>query len=441
MAGMPRSLRLAPFALWIVLLVAGLGEAAGAGTTGAPPGRQELEQLLGQGDAILARIGSLRGLDAPQGLPRAIRSRDAIVARVLELVRDRYPGPQLEAERKALAAFALIPPGFSLETFLTDMAGEQVAAYFDHLTGEIVLADWLPAAIQAPVLVHELVHALQGRHLDLRKFIERRPGRGDGLLARHALLEGEATAIMIELALQAMGLDATRAPSLGSLADLAAGAGSPILGAAPKFLRDQLLFPYSAGANFVTAFRRRHPWPAFSRLYADPPRSTAQILHPEKYLDRRDDPQLVLLPDVRGLLGPGWTLVVENDAGEFGVRSILERFLPEAEAGTAAAGWGGDRFQLYERGGGVRRALVFLTAWDTEADAREFADAYARLVPKKVPAARSGRGAGGRWTWRHGRDVLVVEPQGADVLVMEGVPRGRAERVRHWVWRLRAAHR
>ena len=197
------------------------------GTAGAAPGRQELEQLLGQSDAILARIGGLRGLNAPRGLPGAIRPREAIVARVLELVRDRYPGPQLEAERKALAAFALIPPNFSLETFLAEMAGEQAAASFDHRRGEIVLADWLPATIQAPVLVHELVHALQGHHLDLRKFIERRPGRGDGLLARHALLEGEATAIMIEVALQAMGLNATRAPGLGSLADLAAAPALP----------------------------------------------------------------------------------------------------------------------------------------------------------------------------------------------------------------------
>ena len=170
----------------------------------------------------------------------------------------------------------------------------------------------------------------------------------------------------------------------------------------------------------MTAFRRRHPWPALSRLYADPPRSTEQILHPEKYLVRRDDPQLVLLPDVRGM---------------------LERFLPEAEAGTAGAGWGGDQFHPYEGAGGARRALVFLTAWDGEADAREFADAYARLVPKKFPAARSGRGGGNRWTWRHGWDALVVERQGADVLVMEGVPRARADRVRHWVWRLRAAQR
>jgi hypothetical protein len=372
---------------------------------------------------------------------KAIRPRDAIVRRYLELLRDRYPGPRLEAERKALVKFALIPPDFALEKFLGDMAGEQVAAYYDHLNGEIVLADWLPAAVQAPVLTHELVHALQDRHLNLRKFLAPRPGRSDELAARHAILEGEATAVMADLLLQPMGLDITRLPDLGPLAEQAAGQESPVLKAAPKFMKDQLLFPYTVGTGFVAAFRKAHPWPAFNQVYRDPPRSTEQILHPEKYLARRDDPQVVLLPDLRGVLGPGWTLDLEDDAGEFAVRGILERFLPQAEARAAAEGWGGDRYHLYMRAGDGRLALVFLTAWDTEADAREFAAAYARLIPMKYAAARAGVVDEGMRRWAEGGEALLVERRGSDVLVVEGAPADRTERMRHWVWRFRSAQR
>ncbi len=424
-----------------LLCAALLSPAAPAAAADRTPSREELEQLLGSAEAILAQIARLRGLEPPGALAKAIRPRDAIVRRYLELLRDRYPGQRLEAERKALVQFALIPPDFPLERFLGDMAGEQVAAYYDHLKGEIVLADWLPAAIQAPVLTHELVHALQDRHLDLRKFLEPRTGRSDFLLARHAILEGEATAVMLDLLLQPRGADITRLPDLGLLAEQASGQGSPILAAAPKFLRDQLFFPYTAGTGFVAAFRRIRSWPAFTQVYRDPPRSTEQILHPEKYLGRRDDPQLVLLADVGGLLGPGWRLVLEDDAGELAVRGMLEGFLAEDVARRAAEGWGGDRYHVYERAEDGRRALVFLTAWDSEADAGEFATAYAELIPKKYPSARAGAGGEGLRQWARGGEALAVEQRESDVLVVEGVPRAVADRVRHWVWRLRAAQR
>ena len=440
---LPRPRRAVAFTIRLAFVTAlALGRAVGPAQAAAPaPSPQELQQLLGSADAILAQVGRLRGLAPPEALPRAIRPRSAIAGRYRELLRDRYPDQRLEAERKVLVKFALIPPDFPLERFLLEMAGEQVAAYYDHLKGEIVLADWIPAAAQGPVFMHELVHALQDRHLDLRKFLAPRPGRSDFLMARHAMLEGEATAVMMDLLLQAAGLDITRLPDLGPLAEQASGQASPVLASAPKFLRDQVLFPYTAGTGFVVAFRKSNPWPAFSRVYRDPPRSTEQILHPEKYLGRRDDPQTVLLPDVRGLLGTGWSLALEDDAGELEVRGILERFLPEAEARRAAKGWGGDRYHLYERAADGKQALLFLTAWDSEADAREFAAAYASLIPKKYGNARGGKGVDAVWTWADAGDVLAVERRGSDVLVVEGVPRDRADAVRRWVWRLRSAQR
>jgi hypothetical protein len=82
---------------------------------------------------------------------------------------------------------------------------------------------------------------------------------------------------------------------------------------------------------------------------------------------------------------------------------------------------------------------VFLTAWDTEADAREFAAAYARLIPLKYAAARADRAGEGMRRWTAGGEALLVERRGSDVLVIEGVPPDRAAAVRQWVWRFRAA--
>ncbi len=67
--------------------------------------------------------------------------------------------------------------------------------------------------------------------------------------------------------------------------------------------------------------------------------------------------------------------------GEEGVLILLRQALPAAEATTtapnAAAGWGGDRFAVYEKEG--RRLLLWLTEWDSAADATEIETAAARL--------------------------------------------------------------
>src|SRR6266571_1536169 len=135
-----------------------------------------------------------------------------------------------------------------------------------------------------------LVHALQGRELPLDNFSGPDPGHGDRLLARQALIEGEAVALSFDLMLKPQGLDLSRLSDLSmAQGQIIQSAGGPVIGKAPKFLRDLLLFPYLEGLGFVYQFRKRFAWPDMSAVYRDPPRSTTQILHPEKYLDARED--------------------------------------------------------------------------------------------------------------------------------------------------------
>ena len=99
-----------------------------------------------------------------------------------------------------------------------------------------------------------------------------------------------------------------------------------------------LTFPYAAGVGFVHAFRQRHPWAQLSALYQDPPRSSSQILHPERYLDRREDPVPLPLPDLATVLPAGARLALEDELGEIGMAEVLRRFLGES---ARAAGWRG----------------------------------------------------------------------------------------------------
>jgi hypothetical protein len=96
-----------------------------------------------------------------------------------------------------------------------------------------------------------------------------------------------------------------------------------------------------------------------------PPDSTEQVLHPDKYL-RVEEPLRVSL-DVA--LGSGWRRTASGTWGEFQTRELVGE--------RAAAGWGGDRYELWHGPGGD--VLAMRWRWDTPRDAREFASAAREL--------------------------------------------------------------
>ena len=107
----------------------------------------------------------------------------------------------------------------------------------------------------------------------------------------------------------------------------------------------------------------------------NPPVSTEQIIHPEKY-SVGETPITVALPDLIEEFGPGWVEISNNVMGEFILKTYLEEQAkddavdPDAAA-ASAAGWGGDRFTILEGPSGGK-FLTWLIVWDSVADAQEF---------------------------------------------------------------------
>lgn len=160
-------------------------------------------------------------------------------------------------------------------------------------------------------------------------------------------------------------------------------------------------FTYGQGEAFVAALRDEGGWDAVDAAYADPPVSTEQILHPEKYFGARDDPTPVALPDPAAALGDGWTLVHENALGELQTAVLLANQeasgfgpLPEAAA-AAAAGWDGDRYALWTDG--QAEVLVWRSVWDGDAEAAEFVAAL-----RDREEARTGQA----WTAADGTGLI-----------------------------------
>ncbi len=412
--------RRAVAALALVLLL--------AGPAGAVAQPLAVRELAAETPRLLQELARLRGVPTVGPSPRiVIRTREERRRFVLREFQRKYATGRLDAERRAMVAWGLIPPDFDLAGFLADLVLEQAAAYYDPVGKVMILANWLGREEQRDALTHELVHLLQDRQVDLDRFLGLPAGRGDEALARQAIVEGEAVALTLDRTLRRQGQD------LGDIPDVAAvqqaivtSATGPVLGRAPRFVRSLLTFPYARGLGFVHQFRRRHGWAEFSRVYADPPRSTTQILHPERYLERRENPVPVTLPDLGPLLG-GARLLIDDVAGEFGFSGILSEGLGETATATAA-GWRGDRYAVWDDGA-ASTILVSLSVWESDAAATAFADAYGRVLRRKHALPASPETA-----WTVAGRAFAVERRGAEVLLFERVAAHSLDAVRGALW-------
>ncbi len=203
-------------------------------------------------------------------------------------------------------------------------------------------------------MAHELTHALQDQHYHLDPWRDGAKPNDDAETARDAVLEGAATAAMIDYGLRQQGANLDVVASTEMKLSTMLGnldSSSPLLMKAPAFLRDSLVFPYGAGADFCMAvYRTRGGWPGFDSVFQKPPASTQQILHPELYF-RGVAPLPVTLPDLTQNLPSGWKALDSNVMGEFGLQEILKQFLTEDRAANLAPVWAGDKYAIYEKKG------------------------------------------------------------------------------------------
>ena len=371
---------------------------------------------------VLKETGEIRQLEVLRAVKSGAQSR-AEIERMLVRNLDRQTTPaELRATELALKKLGLVPADFAMRSFTIELLTEQVAGYYDPKTQEFYLADWIDLDAQQPVIAHELTHALQDQHFNLRRFEDWPKGDSDAELAAHALVEGDATLVMTFYVMRDLKRVAAMMKSMN-----AGGGASEKIERAPRVLRDSLLFPYKQGMEWASQVYRRGGWQLVSEAYKNLPQSTEQILHAEKYF-AREAPLKINLPEIAGLLGKGWTRLDYDVTGEWGYFQILDEYLrAEKESQQAVAGWGGDRFALYENRAKRQVLLAQLTAWDTEQDAAEFFDAYVKRTERRYQSAvadtRASVPAATRRVWRTmGEGKAVIERQGARVCILEGVP-------------------
>ena len=419
---MSKQINVALALLILICLCAGSLTVQTHAQAGARASAAQNAAIISTTDAVLKETSELRELSIMRPVKSGAQSRTEIERMIVKNLDTDTTPAEMHATEALLHVFGLAPNNFQYRPFLIKLLTEQVAGYYDPKAQQFYLADWIELEGQKPVMAHELTHALQDQHFNLKRFDKWPKGDSDAELAAHALIEGDATLAMTLYMAKHPLVALAFIKSLGSQETSTAQ-----FKAAPRALRESLLFPYEAGSTWATAVYRRGGWDMVSKAFTKLPQSTEQIIHPEKYF-AYEAPLKLTLPELKLQLGPTWKWIDSDVNGEWGLYLVLDEYLNDAaESKKAAAGWAGDEFALYE---GANPADIFVaqvTAWDTPNDAREFFDAYLKRTWKRFPDAaatdvNSTTERGERHEWKTATTRGVLELRGSRVVVLEGIP-------------------
>ena len=374
-------------------------------------------------EAVLKETSTLRELSILKDVKSGAQSRADIERMIVRNLDQESTPAELHATEIVLKAFGLAPTEFRSRPFLIKLLTEQVAGYYDPKAQQFYLADWIELEGQKPVMAHELTHALQDQHFNLRRFEKWPKGDSDAELAAHALIEGDATLAMTLYMAKNPLVALAFIRSLG-----ATGANSEQFQQAPRAIRESLMFPYEEGSAWATQVYRRGGWQMVSQAFTKLPQSSEQIIHPEKYFSY-EAPIKIVLPDLKSILGPTWKRIDADVNGEWGCYLLLDEYLNNAEESKqAAAGWAGDRYVVYEGTGPGQVFFALLSAWDSDNDAKEFVEAYSSRTEKRYPDAKAqgdsaeGNNAREHREWKTSAGTVALERWGTRVLILEGVP-------------------
>jgi hypothetical protein len=387
----------------------------------------------GAADKLKRKLVAIRGLAFETPVPVVAVGAAEARAMLEDELRREFSADELATIGRVYAGLGLVPAGTDLEEAFLEIYGTQLAGFYDPIERRMVLVnealrtDTLTRMVESVirrdlagelVLAHELTHALQDQHFGLST------GRGDvgeddAQLAERAVYEGDAT--LAGYAAILGGISGSGAVSLAGRLETLGDEMARQYPTIPALVRDSIVFQYGAGVNFVSWAYQASGWEGVNVLLARPPRSTEQILHPEKYFVRLEQPTRIQLGALAPYLRGEWALAEETTLGELTIRILVERFLGHARAVAVASGWDGDRMMAVTRGD--RLALVWLTSWDTEQDAADFFGAWTNIVAERHPgntAAAADTPAPAGVEARGGDDPYYIERRGGRVLSIEG---------------------
>lgn len=341
---------------------------------------------------IEAQVQLLRDLPAADIGPPEIVTRAQLAGSLPGLV-------EAPLDNVSLRAMGLLGAGQDIVALTQRLYELQVLGYYDFKAKRMVLVSDAGLTAEARVTyAHEYTHALQDAAFDSGAAFDKIAGQQDRELALLSLEEGDASVVMVLWAIGHLSAEEMTGITQGPLPDMSG---------IPAWMVTLLEYPYLSGSQFVSQLYASGGWKAVDAIYADPPVSSEQVLHPSKYAGH--EPPVPVTPlDLRRVLGSGWTVASDATMGEAWLSTWLEGIGVKAgPAAAAAAGWGGDRLSVASSSAGGW-ALGWRIAWDSPAEATEFATAYSGVesslaFPTQLIQASDG-------------ETVVLQASGDDIL-------------------------
>jgi hypothetical protein len=358
----------------------------------------------------MARVEYVRGIEFAETPPVEIITRSAFTDQLESQYANLTESDRLLHNTKYEALFMVGENESSVAVQRANQGGG-VAGFYDPEAEEIKLVsnNGTTPKLDEITLSQELFHALQDQRYNIsaynqttRELHNARDGiiEGDGNYVDH-LYNMECT--------QGVWESNCLLPESGG-----APAGfDPHLGLYQLFLQ-----PYSSGPAFVQDIHRSEGWEAVNEIYEEPPASTEQTIHPEKY--DSDEPMNVSIEDTSsspwrqlelnrsspaadnsvpfaqfgeaglytalwypGAQSQGQTQIipVSDHINSTGIQlSQIEPYLYDHPATT---GWDGDKLVPYVTDDSAdtnETGYVYKLVWDSASNATEFREAWLELL-------------------------------------------------------------
>ena len=340
---------------------------------------------------VADQIQEIRGLRFKRPVSPEPVSAEEISRMLRTGINRSFPEEMMSRREKAWATIGVIPPGTDLRQSILDFAGSQFIGFYDTLSHQLVfIGSDNPTPYQKLILAHELTHALDDQHFTLSRLDQLEAEcRDEELAAFVALTEGSARTMETRWAVTHLSSQEMVQVQQEALTF------PPPPASVPEFLQNLLIFPYPNGQSFVGALMARGGTRAINDAFRQPPTSTEQVLHPEKYPS--DKPQQVEVEKPLGL-GEEWKDLDVLAVGEGWLRLMFDLRPSLVDAEEAADGWDGGEYRAWSNGSRV--VVVMETVWDSPEEASEFADSLEE--------------------WGEGQQALDVSVSGAEVIASFG---------------------
>jgi len=354
-------------------------------------------------------VAELRGLAAEEQIDEGQISAAELVAYTDEAFAqiDDDDREELDAFAKAMRLMHLIGPDDDLLEIFAYQSSEAVLGFYNFEERTLVLVADNATALDGEdelVLAHEYVHSFQDLAFDSQRLAKLAEDEDEDAATEYGttvscLKEGDATLAMYHYGEAVYGPD-WYGQTFGASVEAEDEAEDPT----PPGLARYFAFDYLECVRFAMAVHAQRGWQGIDGAYDEPPWTTEQILHPDKYFSRESS-RTAVPASIAGSLGDGWSRLDASPFGEFDVYNYLATIIEnEAVAAFAAAGWGGGWLSVYATGpeDGVDTGIVvhLRLDWDTANDLGEFLLAYGGVVERVSGGDWDGDARVGPVTWR-----------------------------------------